>query len=144
MQISCLMQQMADLSYQVQWSRQLLSSHRDILGADLLFSAWTVEFDPHFQRFFSPDVLDSELGCQILGTSVESLWRVVGFTSRSIFSLRGYGFAIFLLLSVSSSFPGPLKACRSAWPSLLYSDLGCWQQRQYDFLSFPLIQTRAF
>ena len=61
-QSSCLAQQMADLSYHVQWSRHLLSCLCGILGADLLIGARAVVFNPHFRYFFSPDVRDSELG----------------------------------------------------------------------------------
>ena len=61
-QSSVLAQQTADLSHHVPWNSHLSSCLRSILWADWLIGPRAVVFNPHFQRFFSSEAIDLELG----------------------------------------------------------------------------------
>ena len=142
LQSSCLAQQMADLSDHVPWSRYLLSCLCGILGADLLVGAPAVVFNPHFRYFFSPDVLDSELGpiqswpagsalllldsfeptqrAQILVQASKHRGGTWVFTSGSTLRHCGFGLTISSPLSVSAGGS-------SAPKSLVLHHMSCWQ-----------------
>jgi ribonuclease HI len=143
-------QRQLDLEHYIHWSRHLLAYLGNLTGAQLLVGASAVTYNPHFQYFVSPNVLDQKLGASDQWPQTPALLLLDSFppSSRSALLAHAAGHApgVWILRSAKNrdlrSDLVELQRVRAVMlvelpntSKIVHKD-SCWEEAHWD--SYPM------